>query len=82
MDGEAGIAAGKQAALAVLGRSKAEGDGWADDEDMDEVIDEEGSRGRRRGLPNGRLVSCKEFREGKEAQGRSVTDAAAAEQLQ
>eukprot|EP00966_Prymnesium_polylepis_P331638 7387219-Prymnesium_polylepis.1 len=59
LDGAPGIAAGREAALAVLGRSKAEGDGWADEEDMDEVIEEEGSRARRRALPNGRLVSCK-----------------------
>ena len=71
--------AGKQAALAVLGRSKAEGDGWDDEDDMEETIDEEGSRAR---CPsNGRLVSCKEFREGKAVQTKSGVDAAAAEQL-
>ena len=81
LDGVAGIAAGREAALAVLGRSKAEGDGWADEEDMEVVIDEEGSRARRRALPNGRLVSCKEFREAKAAASTSAADAAAAEQL-
>ena len=74
MDGEIGITAGRQAALAVLGRTKAEGHGWDDDDDMEEVIEEEGSCARRRVLPNGRLVSCKEFREGKEKQGRSIVD--------
>ena len=82
LDGTPGIAAGRDAALAVLGRTKALGDGWADDEDMDEeVIEEEGSRARRRALPNGRLVSCKEFRDAKAASSTSAADAAAAEQL-
>ena len=66
----------------MLGRSKAPRDGWDDEEDMvEEVIDEEGSRARRRALPNGRLVSCKEFREAKAASSTSASDAAAAEQL-
>ena len=82
MDGELGVAAARQAALAVLGRSKLEGDGWDDEEEMEEVIEVEGSRSRRRGLPNGRLVSCQQFRESKAAQGRSASEAAALEEHQ
>ena len=82
MDGEAGIEAGRSAALAVLGRGATAGDGWDNEEDMEDgAIEVAGSRSRRLGLPNGRCVSSREFSESKAAQGRSVTEAAAAEQL-
>ena len=77
MDGEAGIAAGRDAAMAVLGRGAKAGDGWDNEEDMENgVIDEEGSRSRRHSLPNGRCVSRREFRDGtvrKRRVGRPVT---------
>eukprot|EP00966_Prymnesium_polylepis_P335900 7391233-Prymnesium_polylepis.1 len=81
MDGEPGIAAGREAALAVLGRSKGEKDGWEDEEDMEEVIEEEGSRQRRNSLPNGRIVGSAEFRAGKRSQGQAEIDAEAAKKL-
>ena len=82
MDGEAGREAGRVAANAVLGRSAKAGDGWDNEEDMqDGTIDEAGSRARRNALPNGRCVSSREFRATKEAQGTSATDAAAALKL-
>ena len=77
MDGEAGITAGRDAAMAVLGRGAKAGDGWDNEEDMENgVIDEEGSRSRRHSLPNGRCVSRREFRDGtvrKRRVGRPVT---------
>eukprot|EP00966_Prymnesium_polylepis_P308562 7130532-Prymnesium_polylepis.1 len=81
MDGEPGILAGKEAALAVLGRTKGEKDGWEDEEDMEEVIEEEGSRQRRNALPNGRIVSSAEFRSTKRSQGQAALDAEAASRL-
>ena len=39
--------------------------------------EEEGSAARRRALPNGRIVSSKEFREGKQTQEQSASDDAA-----
>ena len=63
MDGEAGIEAGRSAALAVLGRGAKAGDGWDNEEDMEDgAIEVAGSRSRRLGLPNGRCVSSREFR--------------------
>ena len=80
MDGEAGIAAGRQAALAILGRGAGAKDGWDNEADMEDgVIEEEGSRSRRASLPNGRIVARREFRTSKAAQGTSASDAAAAE---
>jgi hypothetical protein len=82
MDGEPGLKAGRAAAQAVLGRSTKEDDGWDQAEDMEDgVIEEEGSRSRRSGLPNGRCVSSREFRESKAATRTSAADAIAAEQL-
>ena len=82
MDGEAGIAAGREAAQAVLGRGSGPKDGWANEEDMeDEVIPVEGSRARRNALPNGRIVGQQQFRDQKAANRLSVTEAAATEEL-
>eukprot|EP00966_Prymnesium_polylepis_P332638 7388122-Prymnesium_polylepis.2 len=80
MDGEAGIAAGREAALAVLGRGTGTKDGFDMAEDMEEeAIGEDGSRGRRKALPNGRLVGCEEFRAQKTATSRSAAEAEVAE---
>jgi hypothetical protein len=80
-DGAIGLEAGIETALSVLGRGPKEGDGFDNEEDMEETIEEEGSRRRRNALPNGRCVASTEFRAAKEAQGRSAGDAEAAEQL-
>jgi hypothetical protein len=82
MDGEQGIAAGREAALAVLGRGSGPKDGWANEEDMDEVMEEEGSAARRRALPNGQLLGHKEFREGRNSQTQSAANKEAVEKLQ
>eukprot|EP00966_Prymnesium_polylepis_P320045 7376436-Prymnesium_polylepis.1 len=82
MDGAAGIAAGREAALAVLGRGAGPKDGWTNEEDMDETIEEDGSAGRRRALPNGQIIGGKDFREQKESQTQSTANKEAAEKLQ
>eukprot|EP00966_Prymnesium_polylepis_P025538 589214-Prymnesium_polylepis.1 len=69
-DGEAGIAAGRDAALEVLGRRPGDGDGWSD-VDPDEAIAEEGSRARRNALPAGRVMASAGFRASRVTQDRS-----------
>ena len=82
MDGAPGITAGKEAALAILGRGGREGDGFDHAEDMEEeVIGEEGSRGRRRHTRAGRILGAAEFRESKESTERSAVEADAAEKI-
>eukprot|EP00966_Prymnesium_polylepis_P322215 7378480-Prymnesium_polylepis.1 len=49
------------------------------DDMEEEPIGEDGSRGRRKALPNGRLVACQEFRDQKNATSRSAAEAEMAE---
>jgi hypothetical protein len=80
MDGNAGIEAARAATLEVMGKGQGDGDGWSD-EDADEAIAEEGARGRRKGIPNGRVVAGAESRAAKAAQVQNRAAVAVDEQV-